>query len=225
MKFVPDYKSSSFNPEWLEKNDITPTAKRIDFHTEYAELWNKVNFTLRIAATQLLQPHNRGKLIYLNRRRKKAEDDVRFSLLFIVFKMQQFRLTEYFDEPTYKLLSECAQSIFSGSKCDLRHISALGRCQMCVQMFCTNDVSVAEKICDPNIKVHNLLLSQETEGLADFKKDLAGIFEGKLSQLAMLPYGGSGHKFLRVAEGCKLESLLICTALLLHHTLKLLSGM
>ena len=45
-------------------------------------------------------------------------------------------------------------------------------------MFCTNDVSVAEKICDPNIKVHNLLLSQETDGLEDFKKSLADLFSG-----------------------------------------------
>ena len=46
------------------------------------------------------------------------------------------------------------------------------------QMFCTNDVSVAEKICDPKIKVHNLLLSQETDGIEDFKKSLADIFSG-----------------------------------------------
>lgn len=45
-------------------------------------------------------------------------------------------------------------------------------------MFCTNDVSVAEKICDPKIKVHNLLLSQETDGIEDFKKSLADIFSG-----------------------------------------------
>ena len=50
-----------------------------------------------------------------------------------------------------------------------------------VQMFCTNDVSVAEKICDPDIKVHTLLVSQETQGLGDFKKSLASIFEGELS--------------------------------------------
>lgn len=46
-------------------------------------------------------------------------------------------------------------------------------------MFCTNDVSVAEKICDPDIKVHTLLVSQETKGLGEFKKSLARIFEGE----------------------------------------------
>ena len=42
MNFVPDYKGSSFNPEWLEKNEVTPGPERVELHTEYAELWNKV---------------------------------------------------------------------------------------------------------------------------------------------------------------------------------------
>ena len=54
-------------------------------------------------------------------------------------------------------------------------------------MFCTNDVSVAEKICDPKIKVHNLLLSQETDGIEDFKKSLKDIFSGGYS-LSRLPF-------------------------------------
>lgn len=84
MQFVPDYKGSTFNPEWLEKSEVKPSGDRIEFHKEFAEDWN--------------------------------------------------------------------------------------------QMFCKNDVSLAEKICDPNIKVHNLLLSQETSGLDDFKKSLSDIF-------------------------------------------------
>ena len=43
MQFVPDYKGSTFNPEWLEKAEIAPSAERVKFHTEYAELWNKVS--------------------------------------------------------------------------------------------------------------------------------------------------------------------------------------
>lgn len=43
MQFVPDYKGSTFNPEWLEKSEIPPSAERVDFHFEYAELWNKVS--------------------------------------------------------------------------------------------------------------------------------------------------------------------------------------
>lgn len=42
MTFVPDYKDSSFNPEKLAENKITPTAERIDFHEDYANLWSKV---------------------------------------------------------------------------------------------------------------------------------------------------------------------------------------
>lgn len=42
MQYVPDYQGSSFNPEWLEKSEVSPSAERVDFHFEYAELWNKV---------------------------------------------------------------------------------------------------------------------------------------------------------------------------------------
>jgi hypothetical protein len=45
-------------------------------------------------------------------------------------------------------------------------------------MFCDNDISKAEKICDPNIKVHQLLVSQQTDGLDAWKESLAGIFKG-----------------------------------------------
>lgn len=47
-------------------------------------------------------------------------------------------------------------------------------------MFCENDVSKAEKICDPNVKVHNLLTSDETKGLDNWKKGLAEIFKGEI---------------------------------------------
>lgn len=46
-------------------------------------------------------------------------------------------------------------------------------------MFCENDVSKAEKICDPNVKVHNLLVSDETDGLDSWKKGLANLFKGE----------------------------------------------
>lgn len=45
-------------------------------------------------------------------------------------------------------------------------------------MFCNNDVKIADKICDPKIKVHNLLTSDETDGLDSWKDSLAKIFKG-----------------------------------------------
>lgn len=49
MKFVPDYKGSSFNPEWLEKSEVKPSGDRIDFHKEFAEDWNQVLHALNKA--------------------------------------------------------------------------------------------------------------------------------------------------------------------------------
>ena len=56
-------------------------------------------------------------------------------------------------------------------------------------MFCNNDVKIADKICDPKIKVHNLLTSDETDGLDSWKDSLAKIFKGadfsvKLQQMS-----------------------------------------
>lgn len=48
-----------------------------------------------------------------------------------------------------------------------------------MQIFSTNDVSKAEEICDPNIKVHNLLVSDETVGLDAWKDSLKNIFKGE----------------------------------------------
>jgi ketosteroid isomerase-like protein len=45
------------------------------------------------------------------------------------------------------------------------------------KIFSTNDVSKAEEICDPNIKVHNLLVSDETVGLDAWKDSLKNIFK------------------------------------------------
>lgn len=47
-----------------------------------------------------------------------------------------------------------------------------------LQIFTDKDLSVVDKICDPNIKVHTLLLSQELDGVDAFKKDLEGLYEG-----------------------------------------------
>ena len=47
-----------------------------------------------------------------------------------------------------------------------------------LQMFTNNDVNLADKICDPNIKVHNLLTSDQTDGVDSWKKSLASIFKG-----------------------------------------------
>ena len=46
-------------------------------------------------------------------------------------------------------------------------------------MFTTNDVNLADKICDPKIQVHNLLTSDQTDGVEAWKKSLAGIFKGE----------------------------------------------
>ncbi len=51
-------------------------------------------------------------------------------------------------------------------------------CQVSVQMFSNNDIKIADKICDPNIKVHNLLTSDQTDGLDSWKESLASIFKG-----------------------------------------------
>lgn len=48
-------------------------------------------------------------------------------------------------------------------------------------MFCDNDLSKADKICDPDIKVHNLLVSEQTDGLDAWKKNLGEIFKGILT--------------------------------------------
>lgn len=45
------------------------------------------------------------------------------------------------------------------------------------KIFCTNEVALAEKICSPDIKVHNLLVSEQTTGLDAWKKSLAGMFK------------------------------------------------
>ena len=47
-----------------------------------------------------------------------------------------------------------------------------------MQMFTDNDVSKAEEICDPNVKVHNLLVSSESQSLEEWKKSLSHIFKG-----------------------------------------------
>ena len=53
-------------------------------------------------------------------------------------------------------------------------------------MFTDNDVSKAEEICDPNVKVHNLLVSSESQSLEEWKKSLSHIFKGNLL-LHLLP--------------------------------------
>lgn len=45
------------------------------------------------------------------------------------------------------------------------------------QQFTQNDISNAERILDPNVKIHQLLTSDETNGLEDWKKGLANIFK------------------------------------------------
>jgi hypothetical protein len=45
------------------------------------------------------------------------------------------------------------------------------------KLFCTNEVAIADKICSPSIKVHNLLVSQETDGLQAWKDSLAAMFK------------------------------------------------
>lgn len=45
------------------------------------------------------------------------------------------------------------------------------------KLFCTNEVSIADKICSPDIKVHNLLVSEQTTGLDAWKSSLAGMFK------------------------------------------------
>ena len=68
-------------------------------------------------------------------------------------------------------------------------------------MFCDNDISKAEKICDPNVKVHNLLVSDQTDGLDAWKKSLAGIFKGEPEKSLAAPCPGKcnmnvPHKFI-----------------------------
>lgn len=46
-------------------------------------------------------------------------------------------------------------------------------------MFTEGDVSKADEVCDPNVKVHSLLVSSETKGLDAWKNSLKGIFDGK----------------------------------------------
>ena len=43
MKKVPDYKGSSFNPEWLTNKNIEPSKGRAELHEHYAGLWNNVS--------------------------------------------------------------------------------------------------------------------------------------------------------------------------------------
>ena len=49
-----------------------------------------------------------------------------------------------------------------------------------MQMFTDNDVSKAEEICDPDVKVHNILVSSESQSLEEWKKSLSHIFKGNL---------------------------------------------
>jgi len=68
------------------------------------------------------------------------------------------------------------------------------------RIFCTNEVALAEEICSPDVKVHNLLVSEQTTGLDAWKQSLSGMFKGEICT-GKWHVAGFSHLFLLAEAG------------------------
>ena len=83
-------------------------------------------------------------------------------------------------------------------------------------MFTDNDVSKAEEICDPNVKVHNLLVSQESTGLDAWKGQLSKIFESAHLHIPCGSQSPCSSALSTIPAHAKVKGLYYIVSLIFH---------